>query len=148
EASTGEESRRLALPPDRSVGAAVFAPNGRSIAIDMQDGTVAVWDLTTGKRARVYESGPLSVPQRPPGSPPGAGALLGPVDPALLAFSPDGLVLVHSRGPEVAVWAVGSGKRLGLLKGHGGAVLAGDFAPDGKLATASADTTVLVWDVA
>jgi WD40 repeat protein len=37
---------------------------------------------------------------------------------------------------------------LDRLKGHRGAILDGAFAPDGKsLATASGDTTVLVWNV-
>jgi hypothetical protein len=67
----------------------------------------------------------------------------------MLAFSPDGLLLAHGRGREIVVWDVGSGKELGRLKGHQGAVCAGAFAPNGKtLATGSADTTVLVWDVA
>ena len=113
----------------------------------MQDGTVALWELATGKRVRVFESGPLRIPATPPGGPPGRAVPLAPVDPALLAFSPDGGVLVHSHEREVAVWDVGSGKVLARLKGHGGAVLAGAFAPDGHtLATASADTTVLVWN--
>jgi WD40 repeat protein len=64
-----------------------------------------------------------------------------------MAYSTDGRVLVHGHGREVAVWDVGSGKVLARLKGHGGVVLAGAFAPDGNtLATASADTTVLVWN--
>ena len=145
--ATGEEVRRFALPQDRAVGGAVFAPDGRTVALDMQDGTVALWELATGKRVRVFESGPLRIPATPPGGPPGRAVPLAPVDPALLAFSPDGGVLVHSHEREVAVWDVGSGKVLARLKGHGGAVLAGAFAPDGHaLATASADTTVLVWN--
>src|SRR5262249_30381296 len=34
DASTGEESRRLALPPDRSGCGGAFAPNGRCVAVD------------------------------------------------------------------------------------------------------------------
>jgi RNA polymerase sigma factor (sigma-70 family) len=144
DAVAGRDLRRLALPKDRAVGGAVFAPDGRSVALDMQDGTVALWEVATGKERRLYESGPATVPSRPLGGPPGSAAPLAPADPALLAFSPDGRVLAHGRGREVAVWDVGSGKELGRLKGHGGA-----FAPAGKaLATAGADTTALVWDVA
>jgi RNA polymerase sigma factor (sigma-70 family) len=83
-AATGELVRSLALPPDRAVGLAVFAPDGRSVALDMQDGTVALWDLTTGKRIRVFESGWLIAPKPPQGGPPGRAAPLAPADPVLL----------------------------------------------------------------
>src|SRR5207245_2707357 len=100
EATTGKELAtllpdcrgplRLALPPDRAVGTAVFAPNGRRVALDMQDGTVALWELITGKRVRVFESASLIVPESPNGGPPGKAVPLAPTDPVLLAFSPDG----------------------------------------------------------
>ena len=85
----------------------------------------------------------------PEGGPPGGAAPLPHAIPALLAISADGRVLAFGRGLEVVVWEVGTGKELGRLKGHEGAVRAGVFATDSKsLTTASADTTVLVWDVA
>jgi WD40 repeat protein len=147
--AAGQEIRRLSLPKDRPVGGAIFAPDGRLVALDMQDGTVALWEVATGKERGRYQTGPAVVPARPLGGPPGGAVPLPPADPALLAFSPDGRVLAHGRGREVAVWDIATGKELGRLKGHQGAVFAGAFAPDGKtLATAGADTTALVWDVA
>ena len=48
----------------------------------------------------------------------------------------------------VRVWDVGTGKEVRLFEGHRGPVKALAFSPDGKrLATASRDSTVLIWDV-
>ena len=48
----------------------------------------------------------------------------------------------------VHVWDVVTGKELASFKGHTAAVTAVAFAPNGKtIASASADTTALVWDV-
>ena len=55
--------------------------------------------------------------------------------------------MAHGRGQQVHVFEVATGKELGRLKGNNGAVFTGAFAPDGKsLASAGANTTVLVWD--
>jgi RNA polymerase sigma factor (sigma-70 family) len=145
---TGKEIQRIDVPEDRAVGQAVFAPDGRSVALDMLDGPVALFEMATGKQLRSYASKPAVIPSRPLGGPPGTASPLGEVDPTLLAFSPDGRTFAHSRDRDVVVWDADSGEELGRLHGHAGFVFAGAFAPDGKtLATASGDTTVLVWDV-
>jgi WD40 repeat protein len=69
-----------------------------------------------------------------------------------LALSADGRLLAAAReeGPNrvVQVWDVGTGKERGRFEGHRDRVTALGFAPDGKaLASASADATVLVWQV-
>jgi hypothetical protein len=146
----GRHLRHLALPEDRGAAGAVFTPDGRSLALDIEDGTVTLWELATGKERRRYGTKPNLLADRPlPGAPPGFALPIPDADPVLLAISPDGRLLAHSRGREVRVWDVGWAKELGRLTGHQGAVLAGAFAPDGKtLTTAGADTTALVWDVA
>jgi RNA polymerase sigma factor (sigma-70 family) len=74
----------------------------------------------------------------------------------LLAVSPDGrLAAVATRAnfsekdlPVLGLWETWSGRQVAELKGHRGKVETAAFAADGKtLATASEDTTVLVWDV-
>jgi hypothetical protein len=66
-----------------------------------------------------------------------------------LAISPDGQKLALP-GPEGAllVLDVLTGKELAVFKGHTGTVTAVGFAPDGKtVASASIDTTALLWDI-
>lgn len=70
---------------------------------------------------------------------------------AIPHFSPDGkrLVLTHRDSPARAVvydWQ--TGKVSHTLDGHSADVTAFAFSKDGKtLATGSADTTVLLWDL-
>src|SRR5205823_9038757 len=47
------------------------------------------------------------------------------------------------------IWDALAGRELGQRKGHGGRINQAPFAPDGKtLATASEDTTIILWDMA
>ena len=65
-----------------------------------------------------------------------------------LAISPDGELLVQAAGHSARLWDLAAGKELTRLAGHEGDVTAVAFGPDGKtLATGSADTTVLIWNV-
>src|SRR5439155_4938997 len=68
--------------------------------------------------------------------------------PFAAAFSPDGRTLAVAAVDAVRVIELATGKERGRLKGHDGSVAALAFAPHGGLlATASLDTTLLLWDL-
>ena len=66
-----------------------------------------------------------------------------------LAFSPDGrLIASGHREGDIVLWEAKSGRTLGLLKGHRGAVSGVAFAPDGRsVGSSGADHTVKLWDL-
>jgi WD40 repeat protein/serine/threonine protein kinase len=112
----------------------VFSPNGRLLASGggggHQRGWLMVWDTATGKELAILEASP-------------------PV-----AFSPDGQHLAAGGDHfAVEIWDIGDlpkVRKIHTLPGHSWAIAALAFHPDprlARLASASADTTVRIWDV-
>jgi WD40 repeat protein/tetratricopeptide (TPR) repeat protein len=63
-----------------------------------------------------------------------------------VGFSPDGRLAVSAAGDTAEVWQAGTGKRVAVLSGHGGAIRDARFGPDSKtVATASDDGTARLW---
>jgi RNA polymerase sigma factor (sigma-70 family) len=68
--------------------------------------------------------------------------------PTHLAISPDGKRVAFSLGKGIQAWDLGNDKATWKFDGHRGAIAALAFSPDSnRLASASFDTTVLVWDL-
>jgi WD40 repeat protein len=114
------------LMAHRSVGAAAFSPDGRTLAV--ADGAVRLWDVAA---------------RRPLGDPLGHHILSA-------AFSPDGHTLA-SAGDDgtVRLWDVATRRELGPpLEGHKGAVTHVAFSPDGDMLASAGydDKTVRLWD--
>ncbi|HEV3119701.1 MAG TPA: hypothetical protein VGY58_21765, partial [Gemmataceae bacterium] len=66
-----------------------------------------------------------------------------------LAFSPDGRLLASSDGTIIHVWEADTGKELRNFAGHRGEIRSLSFSANGRrLASASNDSTVLIWDLA
>jgi WD40 repeat protein len=149
DARTGKAVKRIVLAEDANVRGGALSPDGRTLAIDLSDGTVQLFELATGKQRASY--GQKQAMFEPSGTRqrgPFAGALATPTA-ATVAFSPDGRLLAHvGLDHALYVWDGATGQTLARFVGHTGSLGSLAFAPDGRtLATASGDTTALIWDV-
>jgi WD40 repeat protein len=151
---TGKRSGTVRLPPGAGLENVVFSPDGRCLAVEMNNGTVTLYEVAVpAPRHSFGEPTAKAVPKK--GTPalargPGPGFVLRQPDPgARLAISPDGKLLAVAGPDHLAhIWDIATGRELTALAGHDGTVNAVAFSPDSKLlASASADTTALVWDL-
>jgi WD40 repeat protein len=109
------------------LSAAVFAPDGRTLALG-NGNTIHLWDLARGREVRRFGDDQAAA--------------------SSVVFSPDGKVLAAgSFDGTVCLWEVATGTALGRFPGHRGAINHLAFSPDGRtLASGGMDTTALVWD--
>lgn len=125
ESNTGE-LRRLLEGHQKQVQGLAFSPAGDLLVSSATDRTVRVWDVASGSEVRCFDC------------------------PSALCtcFSPDGeLVAVGSVDGSIRVFTVADGRTLTQIKGHEAAVRGLLFLADGRMASASADTTVRLWDL-
>jgi WD40 repeat protein len=124
-----------------------FSPDCRCLAVEMNDGTAALYELSTGQlRRNVGKQKAGGKLLMAGGARYYAEAVAGP----RFAFAPDGKAIAQA-GPDgiVYLWDVLHAHEPATFKGHAEEVAAVAFAPHSKLlASASADGTTLIWDAA
>jgi WD40 repeat protein len=120
----------LGAPPSLAFNSVAFSPDGKHALIGNDDKTLALWDIATGKKVRVFEGHTNAVYSA--------------------VFSADGKqALSSSEDKTLALWDVATGKRVREFEGNTKSVHSAVLSPDGKLAlSGSGDNTLALWDVA
>jgi RNA polymerase sigma factor (sigma-70 family) len=121
--------RSLDLSPDRTLIAAVLW--GNNYGYQKQKDRLALYDARSGKLIRRWSD---------------SGAPSNSFEQ--LVFSHDGQLLTSSDGEAVHVWEAATSNVIATFKGHQGLVNYLSFSEDDRrLASASSDSTVLIWDL-
>jgi WD40 repeat protein len=125
----GQRMNLLPNAPTNDVRIVVFSPNGKWIALGMENGRVSIWDIVTGRRSCLLHEHSAAI--------------------NALCFSHDGLLLASGGKDNLIVLHDVRQRVPTRLLGHRGEVRGLAFAPDDKtLVSTSHDGTILFWSMA
>lgn len=124
-----ETGLEMPLEAAKCHGELTFSPDGRLLAANEAD-NIVLWEIASGQVCCRIDPGVNGFQDR-------------------LRFSPDGRRIARSNGGGVQLFDALGGRHIHSFIGHLRSVTKLAFTPDGRrLASASYDTTVLIWDVA
>ena len=133
DAADGKDRGLIGKHDDMALGVA-YSAAGKTLVTIGRDRALREWDLTRRSELRAL---------RPTGPTTGESKVI-----QAFAYSPDGdRLAVAGEGGEIALWSVSDRKVLVRLTGHTDTVIAIAWSKDGKLTTASADKTAIIWDL-
>ncbi len=170
EVSIGQHS--TTLRHTEFVHSVAFSLSGTTLASGLEDGKIALWDITTLRTIATLEgyTGPVySVAFSPDRTMVASGAynrtitlwdiatrrtiatLEGHTDAVnAVAFSFDTAMLASGALDQtVKLWDIATRRTIAILEGHTGSIYSVAFSPDGKMVASGAyDRTVKLWDIA
>ena len=160
------------LPGDStSVNPVAISPDGKTLAIGSEDGTIKLWDLQTGvlrNTLKGHTASIYAIAFSPDGQSvasgsadesikiwnPGTGKLLRTLSGRLkgisaIAISPDSQTLLcGDRAGNIAIWNVKTGEQISFFAGHSILVTSLAISPDGQTAVSSSqDNTIKLWEI-
>ena len=111
------------------INSVAFSPEGQYILSGSSDGTLKLWNVSTGKEVKTFKGHSDGVRS--------------------VAFSPDGkYALSGSDDRTIKLWDVTTGKTLRTLEGHSSYISSVAISQDGKSAVSgSQDGTIRVWNL-
>jgi WD40 repeat protein len=125
--ATGKIIQKLRVPQTKID--CLSLSDGQTLATASEDGTIQIWDLTSGQLTKTIASGGKIRALR-----------FAPAGPTLASASEDG---------SVSLWDLQTGALRLQLRKHSAAVSAIAFSADGKLiATGGDDRSVIIWEIA
>lgn len=105
-----------------------YSPDGERIVMGIQDGSVRIYDATTGKNVSIREGHNAGV--------------------NVVRYCNNGDWIVSaSRDATLKVWDAEKGEELRTLEGHVGPVQSMEVAEDGSKAVSCSGASVIVWDL-